>query len=193
MIEGSSWKIKYIDPKNGDEYLYTLYRRSDNWNSYYFSKYKLVNGRLHRNDDDEFTIVTENCDDIEKITEAPKHYFDYMFKSQTSRLYNVGFEVYKPDEGDTNIRINYNRSSKVYSDDIDNIIDDYKSMNFEDDIILYEKEEKILSSDTLLSNPSKKYWVRILIWVEYGKSLDDMKDDIISFINKNLDNDNDSE
>lgn len=192
MIEGCSYKIKYIDPKNGDEYLYTLYRRSDNWNAYYFTKYRYINGMLRKNDEDEFTIVAENYDDIEKIIEAPKHYFDYMFKSQTSRLYDVGFEVYKPDKGDMNIRINYNRSSTVYSDDIANI-DDYKSMNFEDDIILCGKEEKRLASDTLLPNTSKKYYVRILIWVEYGKSLNDMKDDIVSFINEKLDNDNDSE
>lgn len=192
MIEGCAWKIKYVDPKNGDEYVYTLYRRSDNWNAYYFTKYKRINDMLRKNDEDEFTIVTENYDDIEKILDAPKHYFDYIFKSQTSRLYEVSFEVYKPDKGDTNIRINYNRSSKVYSDDIANI-DNYKSMNFEDDMILYAKEEKRLSSDALLPNISKKYYVRILIWVEYGKSLNDMKDDIASFINEKLDNDNDSE
>lgn len=188
MIQGCYREIKYIDPKNGDEYLYTLCRRSDNWNAYYFKKYKIINGMRHKNDEDEFTIVTENYDDVEKITEAPKHYFDYMFKSRTSRLYEVSFEVYKPDKGNTNIRINYNRSSKVYSDDIANI-DNYRSMNFEDDMILYAKEEKRVPSDTLLPNTSKKYWVRILIWVEYGKSLDDMKDDMVSFINENLDND----
>lgn len=164
MIEGCVRKIKYIDPKNGDEYLYTLFRRSDNWNAYYFTKYILINGDLRRNDEYEFTIVVENYDDIEKILDAPKHYFDYMFKSQTSRLYEVLFEVYKPDKGDTNIRINYDRSSKVYSDDIVNI-DNYKSMNFEDDIILYAKEEKRVPSDTLLPNISKKYLVRILICI----------------------------
>lgn len=192
MIEGCVRKIKYIDPKNGDEYLYTLCRRCDNWNAYYFTKYKRINDMLRKNDEDDFTIVTENYDDIEKISDAPKHYFDYMFKSQISRLYAVSFEVYKPDKGDTNIRINYNGSSKVYSDDISQI-DNYKSMNFEDDIILYAKEEKRVPSDALLPNPSKKYLVRILIWVEYGKSLDDMKDDIVSFINENLDNDNDND
>ena len=192
MIEGCGWKINYVDQKNGDEYVYTLYRTSDNLNAYYFTKYKRINDMLRKNDEDKFTIVTENYDDIEKILDAPKHYFDYMFKSQTSRLYEVSFEVYKPDKGDTNIRINYDRSSKVYSDDIANI-DNYKSMNFEDDIILCDKEEKRLSSDALLPNTSKKYYVRILIWVEYGKSLNDMKDAISSFINEKLDNDNDSE
>ncbi len=193
MIQGCYREIKYIDPKNGDEYLYTLCRRSDNWNAYYFKKYKIINGMRRKNDEDEFTIVTENYDDVEKITEAPKHYFDYMFKSRTSRLYEVGFEVHKPDKEDiTSNDINYKRASKVYSDDID-VLDNYKSMNFEDDIILYAKEEKRLSSDALLPNTSKKYYVRILIWVEYGKSLDDMKDIIVSFINENLDDDNDSE
>lgn len=192
MIEGCYREIKYTDTKTNEEYLYTLARRSDNWNAYYFTKYRIINGIRRKNDEDKFTIVTEDWDDIEKITAAPKHYFDYMFKSRTSRLYEVSFEVYKPDEGDTNIRINCKRSSKVYSDDIDTI-DNYKSMNFEDAIILCDKEEKRLPSDALLPNTSKKYYVRILVWVEYGKSLDDMKDTISSFINEKLDNDNDND
>lgn len=190
MIQGCYREIKYTDAKTNEEYLYTLARRSDNWNAYYFKKYKIINGMRRKNDEDEFTIVTENYDDVEKITEAPKHYFDYMFKSRTSRLYEVGFEVHKP-EGDV-VSICIKHTNAVYSDDITNI-DDYKSMNFEDDIILHAKEEKRLPSDALLPNTSKKYYVRILIWVEYGKSLGDMKDDIVSFINEKLDNDNDND
>lgn len=189
MIQGCYREIKYTDTKTNEEYLYTLARRSDDLNLYYFNKYRFTNGVDKVSIAEICVYLTDHNDDLEKICKNPKMYFDYMIHSRTSALYDINVLAY----------ISESKVTKLV------LLTPY--LNINDEMLATSKldySENILYINSIYEPGATEnariygkcdgcYKYNLFVWIEYGKTFADIKDDIISFINEKLDNDNDSE